>query len=121
MKIYIGHSSSMNYREELYEPIRRSRLNNEHTFILPHEHSENPGNTYELLASCDLLIAEISEKSTGLGIELGWADRAGVPIVCLSKEGAIFSLSVKTVCDRFFTYRDSVSLITVITEVIAQG
>lgn len=118
MKIYVGHSSAIDYKNELYRPIRESKLNNDHDFILPHEESDNPGNTYELLASCDLLIAEISEKSIGLGIELGWANRAGVPIVCLSKVGTSYSPSIETVCDRFYTYRDSESLIQVLEKVL---
>lgn len=118
MKIYVGHSSAIDYKNELYRPIRESVLNNEHEFILPHEESDNPGNNYEQLAGCDLMIAEISDKSLGLGIELGWADRAGVPIVCLSKEGATFSPSVATVCNRFYTYRDRETLIAAITEAL---
>jgi hypothetical protein len=118
MKIYVGHSSAIDYKNEIYRPIRESVINSEHEFILPHETSDNPGNTYELLASCDLFIAEISDKSIGLGIELGWADRAGVPIFCLSKAGARYSPSIQTVCDRFGTYEDARSLIEQIRHAI---
>ncbi len=118
MKIYVGHSSAIDYKNQLYSPIRESELNDEHEFILPHEHSDNPGNTYELLASCDLMIAEISDKSLGLGIELGWADRAGVPIVCISKEGTSFSPSVRTVTNRFYSHTNEISLQLVLQEVL---
>ena len=119
MKIYVGHSSAIDYKNEIYRPIRESVINSQHEFVLPHETSDNPGNTFEQLADCDLMIAEISEKSIGLGIELGWANRAGVPIVCLSKAGASYSPSIQTVCDRFSTYEDAGSLIEQIRQAIA--
>lgn len=36
MKIYIGHSNQMNYKEELYMPIIDSILYKEHEIIFPH-------------------------------------------------------------------------------------
>ncbi len=121
MKIYVGHSSAIDYKNEIYRPIRESVINSEHEFILPHETSDNPGNTFEQLADCDLMIADISEKSLGLGIELGWADRAGVPIVCISREGVKFSPSVETVCDCFYSYRDGATLVGAIEQAISEN
>lgn len=84
IKIYVAHSRSFDFKKELYEPIRKNFLNNEHTFILPHEHSEEPFNSKDYLKDeADLVIAEVSEPSTGLGIELGWADAHQVLIICI--------------------------------------
>ncbi len=72
MKIYIAHSRNFDFQNELYKPIRQSPLNNEHSFVLPHENSDEPFNSKEYLEDkADLLIAEVSDPATGLGIELG--------------------------------------------------
>ena len=39
-----------------------------------------------LLDSCDILIAHISQPSLGVGYEIGRAEAAGKPIVCLWEE-----------------------------------
>jgi hypothetical protein len=81
MDIYIGHSSSIDFKEQLYEPLRNSGLDDEHNIVLPHEDSDEPFNSKKLLKNkCDVFVAEVSEASTGLGIELGWADLYEVPV-----------------------------------------
>lgn len=84
MTIYLAHSASYNFVEELYEPIRQSELSKQHTFIFPHE--GEVVDSKESLAKCDLVIAEVSLSSTGLGIELGWANDLKKNIVCLYKK-----------------------------------
>jgi hypothetical protein len=37
------------------------------------------------LASCDLVIAEVTTPSLGVGYELGWATALGKPILCLHR------------------------------------
>lgn len=105
MKIYVGHSNSFDFNSNIYKPIRRSELNKEHFFVLPHEDSMEPFDTKGFLPECDLFIAEVSYKSTGLGIELGWADILGVPIVCFYKEGDRPSSSVYKVAEKVIEYK----------------
>lgn len=72
MKIYVGHSSDIDFREELYEPLKSSRIAEEHKLVFPHEDSEELFDSKEFFRDeCDLFIAEVSDSSTGLGIELG--------------------------------------------------
>ena len=40
VKIYSGHSSSIDYRKRIYEPLKNSELNEEYGILLPHEESE---------------------------------------------------------------------------------
>lgn len=81
MKIYICHSSLFDYNTDLYVPLRQSDLNQVHEFVLPHESSDQQFSSKKLFhQGCDLVIAEISYPSTGMGIELGWADELGIPI-----------------------------------------
>ena len=74
MKIYISHSTGFDYQKELYEPIKNSELYNSHEIIFPHDKSSEVSNSKEVIKGCDMVIAEVSYPSTGMGIELGWAD-----------------------------------------------
>lgn len=105
MKIYVGHSTSFNYHDELYLPLRKSALNAEHEIILPHEKSDAQFSSKELFqAGCDLMVAEVSWPSTGLGIELGWANALHIPIVFLYKTGSTVSGALKSLSQDFLEY-----------------
>ena len=120
MTIYISHSRSFDYKKELYEPIKLSPLSEKHEFIFPHENSDQPYPTRELLQSkdCDLIIAEVSYPATGQGIELGWASLLDIPIVCIYKEGAKVSSSLNAVTNKFLMYTDTQNMIEDITGVL---
>ena len=121
MKIYVAHSRSFDFKKDLYEPIRQSYLNDEHTFVLPHETSDEPFNSKDYLKNeANLLIAEVSEPATGLGIELGWADTYEVPIVCIYRKGSKVSGSLKVVSKNFVEYSNSKELISGIERIINQ-
>ncbi|MBI3619557.1 hypothetical protein HY214_00190 [Candidatus Roizmanbacteria bacterium] len=115
MKIYVCHSSAFDYKEELYKPIRNSKLNNEHEFILPHEVSEQTFNSKEIIPHCDLIISEVSYPSTGLGIELGWANKEDKKILFISKTGTPVARSLKILSSDFIEYTDYNDLIEKLT------
>jgi hypothetical protein len=121
MKIYVAHPVGIDFKKELYKPIRQSSLNQEHTFLLPHEASDGSFNSKEYLRDeADLLIAEVSLSATGLGIELGWADVYKVPIICIYKTGSKLAGSLKVVSHNFIEYSNSDELIAGIQKVISQ-
>ncbi len=118
MKIYVGHSGNYDFENDLYKPLRDSRLNEEHEIFLPHESGNEDKDTKEIIGSCDLFIAEVSEASTGLGIEMGRADMQKARIVCIYKEGSKISGSLKFVCNDFLEYSDSNDMIEKISRYI---
>ena len=119
MKIYVAHSRSFDFEKELYDPIKSSSLAREHAFIFPHGENAGPFNSKELFQSgCDLIIAEVSYPATGLGIELGWADMLRVPVICMYKNGAKISGSLKAVTNEFLEYSDTDDLIAQVAQVI---
>ena len=119
MKIYIAHSRGFDLRKELYDPIKNSSLAREHTFIFPHEKSEELFSSKDFFQNgCDLIIAEVSYPATGLGIELGWANMLKVPVVCIYKKDSILSGSLKAVTNTFLQYSDTSDLIDKITQAI---
>lgn len=81
-------------------------LNNQHEFILPHETSEQPTNTLELMKTFDLMIAEVSQASTGLGIEMGWAHAINLPIIAIYKNGTTPSSSIQTITNKIHSYNN---------------
>ncbi|OGK17756.1 hypothetical protein A3F32_01245 [Candidatus Roizmanbacteria bacterium RIFCSPHIGHO2_12_FULL_42_10] len=111
MKIYVCHSSGFDFRKELYEPIRNSFLNTKHEFIFPHEKSNEVFNSKEVIPTCDLVIAEISYPSTGLGIELGWANKDKKRIVLIYRKGSKVSRSLRIVSNDFTEYSNEKDLI----------
>ncbi len=119
MKIYVAHSRSFDFKKELYEPVRQSSLNNEHTLVLPHEVSDEPFNSKDYLKNeAELMIAEVSEPAIGLGIELGWANIYEVPIICIYRKEAKLSGSLKVVSSNFVEYSNNEELISGIKKII---
>jgi len=111
MKIYVGHATRFNYYNELYQPLMQSNLWQQYTWYLPHLDSSRPINTKTLIHNCDLVIAEVSLPSTGLGIELGWANSAQVPIIAIHKIDAKISSSLELICLKLIAYDDLSNLL----------
>lgn len=109
MKIYVGHSRDFDFKNDLYEPL--SKISGV-DFIFPHENSDQPFNSKEALKEVDLMFAEVSFPSTGLGIELGWANLYNKPILAFFKQGEKISGSVKYIATQVVEYSDAEDLIS---------
>jgi len=120
MKIYVAHSSSFDYMQELYAPLRNSELNAQHMIFLPHE-TDARMNTKEAIEKSDLVIAEVSYPSTGEGIELGWADGFHKPILCVHKAGMEPSNSLKVISNTILAYSDAADLISKIEDYLSHA
>ena len=106
MKIYISHSSKYDYISKIYNPIKNSDLTQSNTFFLPHEEKDKIINTKDIISNYDLVSAEVSLPATGQGIELGWADYARIPILCIYEKGIKVSSSLKFITSHFIEYED---------------
>lgn len=114
MKIYFAHTKDSDYKNDLYIPIRNSELNREHDIVLPHEHGKNEYSK-PIIESSDLLIAEVSYPATGSGIEIGWGNAAGVPLLCVHKTGTKPSGSLRFLTEDFIEYVDTADLVLKLT------
>jgi len=114
MKIYLTHSTNFNFDKDLYEPLRKSSLFTEHTVILPHEKA-NFTHSRESIESSSVVIAEVSHPSIGEGIELGWANKSNIPIICVYKEGKKISPALRTVSNVFLQYKTVEDMIDKVT------
>jgi len=119
--IYFGHSRSYDYQNELYRPVRESGLNKKYNIIFPHEKSQELYDSKGLFQSgkCDLFATEVSYLSTGLGIEMGWANLFNVPIVGFYKKGAKLSHSIGAVADKIIEYEDKEDLINKLKQILS--
>lgn len=108
MKIYVGHSREFDFENELYQPLREMDLLNVE-FVFPHDEDEQ-GNSMDMMKNYDLMVAEVSYPSTGLGVELGWAEVLAVPTVLVYKKVCKVSESLKLEFQVFLDYNDKVEL-----------
>jgi len=107
MKIYLTHSSEFNYKEYIYSPIKScSKLWNNHDIFLPHD--KNPLGTFSklIIKNADLVIAEVSLPSTGLGIELGWANLYNKEVICFYKQSHRPSSALEFISNKIVEYTD---------------
>ncbi len=121
MKIYVAHSKDFDYKNELYAPIRGDERLKEHQIFLPHEESDSSSNTRDFYRDIDLMIAECSYPSTGLGIELGWAFDDNIPIFAIHKQGTKVSGSVYAVTQNIAEYMDSDDMLEMIENTVLQN
>lgn len=118
MKVYIAHSKKMNYKDELYIPLRNESFFDNYELVLPHEESDISNNTRNFYKTIDLFIAEVSLAGTGLGIELGWVYDEGTPIYCLYKKGSKLANSLHSVTTNFYEYDNSQQFVDIVKEIV---
>lgn len=101
MRIYVSHSREFDYENELYAPLRNLE---EHEVFFPHDNNSPGIRTKNIIEQSGLVLAEVSYPSIGQGIELGWADAAGVKITCIHKPGVKISKSLEFITDDIQEY-----------------
>ncbi len=117
MKIYVGHSTKYDYKNEIYKPLLESSLSKKVEFILPHN-TDKTFNSKEIIENSDLFIAEISLPSLGLGIEIGRAEMKGKKILCICNDKDKVPSSLKYVNVDVITYSDRNDMIRKIEEYV---
>ena len=118
MRIYVAHPTSIDYKKEIYEPLRNDGFFLEHELILPHEDGTNIGNTREDYKNYDIAIAECSEASAGVGIELGWLYDDKKPIYCFVKVDSTPSNAVVSIAEEVINYNDEQDFVEKVKSII---
>ena len=111
MKIYVCHSRSFDFEKELYSLLKKFFSSRGNEIIFPHDEKHKNINTTDIIKSCDLILAECSFPSTGLGIELGRAEVFKKRVICLVREDIKESSSLHFITNEFIRYKDKVDLI----------
>ncbi len=107
MKVYLAHSSNCDYINNIYKPILAdSELSK--IITLPHMEKDYMHNRgyYE---DFDLVIAEVSNPSTGMGIELGFFYDEKKPIYCIYQGD--YSKSIEVIAKKIIEYNDIIKTI----------
>ena len=116
MKIYVAHSSDFDYQNELYVPLKNSEFFKQHEFILPHD-DNNYKHERDFYKSIDLVIAEVSYPSTGLGIELGFLYDDNKPIYCIHQSDKKTSSSISVVASNINVYSNLDEMIEIVKKI----
>ena len=119
MKIYVAHSNSFNFQADLYEPLERI-LGSNHELILPQIKSMSQFESKDLFQNkgCEVIIAEVSLPSIGLGIELGWANMYGIPIICIHRDDSAISPALQLVSTKDIPYKDILEIQVELTSML---
>jgi nucleoside 2-deoxyribosyltransferase len=70
--------------------------------------------------SCDLLIAETSDKAIGIGIEVGYAKARGKTIIYLRQKDSEHSTTVSGISDFQIVYLDTEDLKNQLADIISK-
>ena len=119
MRIYVAHPTNLDYENNIYIPLRSDSFFNQHELILPHESSSNIHSSREDYKNVDLVIAECSQPSTGMGIELGWFYDENKPIFCFYQAGTKPSSAINVVAKTIVEYSDTEDFVDKVKETIA--
>lgn len=82
-----------------------------HQIFFPHDEENKDVKSKDIIAKSDYLLAEVSQPSTGQGIELGWADTFNTPIICFYRAGSEPSNSLRFVSNSFIEYSSSEDMV----------
>ena len=117
MKIYVAHSRDFDYQDELYVPLKNSEIFKQHEFILPHD-DNNYKHERDIYKSIDLVIAEVSYPSTGLGIELGFLYDDNKKIYCIHNDNVNISGSINAITKNIYEYENEENMLNIINDII---
>ena len=73
---------------------------------------------FEEIDKCDFLIAELTTKSIGVGIEIGYAFAKSKPVFYLHKKGAEYSTTAAGCSNYIIEYKNASNLIEIMEEII---
>ena len=121
MTIYLVHAKAFNYQKILYEPIMHSLLWQKHNWILPYLNCSKAKHSKQIIKNADLIIAEVSKSSTGMGIELGWTEMFGKPVLCLYQKNSKPSRSLYQITKNFIAYKNSEEMLKKLEDFISQA
>lgn len=84
------------------------------------EEKEMMAIAFEEIDKCDLLIAELSKKAIGVGLEVGYAKAKNKTIIYIKKKVADYSTTVGGSADYLIEYKDNKELMVKLGMVIKQ-
>ncbi len=84
-KIHVVHSTKIENWKKIYKILRETNFLRNQEIFLPHETKE-VSNTKTMIKEADLIVAECTEITPGIAIELAWADAFAKDVIIFVKE-----------------------------------
>ena len=120
---------SFNHRHELapvIDTVTRTLASFEiEAFAFVYEYTFNPKHSKQMMQTsfqhihdCDLLIAEVSHKGIGIGIEIGYATALGKPVYAIRHATAEPSTTAEGTATRTLIYQDTTDLAQQLTRLL---
>lgn len=75
---------------------------------------------FKELDKSDLLLAELTKKSIGVGIEIGYASAKKKPIIYFRKKGSEYSTTAAGSSDFVLEYEDKIELVEKVLNIISK-
>jgi len=91
------------------------------SFVVPESKPEDEHLTKQIIEKADLVLVEVSLPSTGSGIELGWANAAGKPIIAFRNSGSTASPALQFVTTEMVEYVSLGDILAVFERLHEQG
>lgn len=113
-KVYFAHANEGDYENKFYKPL--GSLKNI-KFVFPYANEETKFSR-DIIKKCDYLLADISNPAMGMGIEIGWANAFGVPIIFMYKRGSKVSSYLSKLSKNIIEYRNLEKELYKIKEII---
>lgn len=85
----------------------------------PQQEQQMMQQAFREIEAADLLIAEVSEKAMGVGIEIGYAAALQKPVICLRKAGAEHSTTASGSATHSLIYTNAGAIAAVLEPVLA--
>ncbi|OHX66408.1 nucleoside 2-deoxyribosyltransferase [Flammeovirga pacifica] len=86
----------------------------------PHQEVEMMQTAFQEIEQCDVFIAELTSKAIGVGIELGYAYKLGLPIIYIRKTGSEYSTTAAGCAQEIYEYEDDLDLSNYLSQIIPQ-
>ena len=112
--VFVAHSKTFNYRDELYNPLKNSLLSKRMNFIFPYD--ENANYSENILPEYKYMIVEVSAPSIRLGMEIERARSNGIEIICIFKRGYNPELCLKEISKTLIQYDDTDDMLNKLDE-----
>lgn len=114
----ISYSNRRLFDKEVNRLVELSRVNNIDLISFVDKYNFNESQEKEMMDTAfneidnsDFLIAELTTKSIGVGIELGYARGKGKPVIYLRKKGSEYSTTAYGSADYHVEYENEKDLV----------
>lgn len=121
LAVYVTHSEHLEYIQELYHPILMVLKNQFHHFVFPNVKPTEPLAFKSLISEADFVIAEVSESSMRLGMELAMAEQMNKQLFLICKRDKKPDHSLQNLPLEIHYYENEYEMLRLIESFIESG